>query len=126
MVFIIGGAYQGKTQYAMKMYNLKSDEILDGKKAILDEIINAKCIKNFHIFIKRLLELNGSPLETVKKILAENTDIIIIMDEIGSGIIPIEKSERIWREQTGIIGCFIAENSKCVERIACGIGVRIK
>jgi len=31
------------------------------------------------------------------------------MDEIGNGIIPIEKSERIWREEAGKVGCYVTE-----------------
>ena len=51
---------------------------------------------------------------------------LIIMDEIGCGIIPLEKSERLWREAVGNVGCFLAERAEGVERIICGTAVRIK
>ena len=56
----------------------------------------------------------------------ENPDIVIIINEIGAGIIPLEKSERIWREETGRAGCILAENSAEVVRVICGIPVKIK
>ena len=33
--------------------------------------------------------------------LKSNPDAIVICDELGNGIVPIKKQERIWREQTG-------------------------
>ena len=53
-------------------------------------------------------------------------EIIFIINEIGCGIIPLEKSERIWREQTGRAGTVIAKNSDTVVRIICGIPTVIK
>ena len=48
------------------------------------------------------------------------------MDEIGCGIVPMEKSERVWRENAGRCGCIIAANSVKVIRIVCGIPDIIK
>lgn len=124
MKMIIGGAYQGKTEYALKKYNISENEIADGEN--INKVSEYRCIKNFHLFIKQMLTENKDPLEETRKVLLENPDIIIIMNEIGNGIIPIEKSERIWREQVGKVGCFLAEQAESVERIICGISVKIK
>ena len=48
------------------------------------------------------------------------------MNEIGCGIIPLEKSERKWREITGRAGCIIAERAETVYRVCCGIATVIK
>lgn len=126
MRFIIGGAYQGKTEFAVKKYNLSPLEIADGEEIDVCEIAKFKCVKNYHLFIKKILENGGDPVKITAKIIAENPDLTVIMNEIGSGIIPIEKSERIWREQVGIVGCMLAENAESVERIVCGIRTKIK
>ncbi|MCM1007628.1 MAG: bifunctional adenosylcobinamide kinase/adenosylcobinamide-phosphate guanylyltransferase [Ruminococcus flavefaciens] len=126
MIFITGGAYQGKARYAAEKYDLDIRDIADGETIGIGNVSGCKCVKNFHILIKRLLDSGENPLESTQKLVIENPDIIIIMNDIGGGIIPLEKSERIWREQVGMIGCFFAGQAECVERIICGIGMRIK
>ncbi len=56
---------------------------------------------------------DGKTTEEIKIIvdsLDENT--VIITDEIGNGIIPVDQFERDWREQTGRICCYIASQSR--------------
>lgn len=124
MILITGGAYQGKTEYAQKKYNI--DKIFDCEKEDITRLSNTECICNFQYAVKYYSEREIDPIEAVKKIIEKNPDIIIIMNEIGNGIVPIEKSERIWREQVGKTGCYLAENALEVIRIVCGCGVKIK
>ncbi len=56
----------------------------------------------------------------------ENRKAVIISNEIGYGIVPIDKFERRYRELTGRICCEIAKESKEVHRVICGIGTIIK
>lgn len=126
MILITGGAYQGKNRYAAEKYNLDIVDIADGESVEINSISGYRCVKNFHILIKRFLDSGENPLESTQKLVDENPNIIIIMNDIGGGIIPLEKSERVWREQVGIVGCFLAGQAECVERIVCGIGMRIK
>jgi len=120
VIMIIGGAYQGKKDYAVRNYNLCESDMLDGKICSISDLLTAKCIHNFHYLTKRYEN------EDIKKALSKNPDIIIIADIIGEGIIPVEKSGRIWRENTGKLCCFIAEKSHAVIRVSCGIGQIIK
>lgn len=126
MNLIIGGAYQGKTEYAMAKFILKKEEVVSGKTASVSEIIRARAIKDFQIFIKKIL-LDGENITLViEKIIAENPELIIITDEIGNGIVPIDKEERKWREETGRACTIIAKKSETVTRVYCGIPTLIK
>lgn len=129
MRLVIGGACQGKRVYVMETYGIREEEILDGASLKPEKVsagMEARCINNFHIFVKRLLAEGKAPREITEKLIDENPELIVIMDEIGNGIIPLEKSDRIWREETGRIGCFLAERAESVERIVCGLRMRIK
>lgn len=126
MRLVIGGAYQGKTAFVMKKYGLSALDIGDGDIIDIWEFSKFRCVKNFHLFVKKILDKGEDPVFVTKKIISENPHIIIIMNEIGDGIIPMEKSERIWREQTGTVGCILAESAESVERIVCGICTKIK
>lgn len=129
MRLVIGGACQGKRAHVMETYGIREEEILDGASLKPEKVsagMEARCINNFHIFVKRLLAEGKAPREITEKLIDENPELIVIMDEIGNGIIPLEKSDRIWREETGRIGCFLAKRAESVERIVCGLCMRIK
>lgn len=78
------------------------------------------------MFIKQLIESGKDPLKYSDELTDTYPDMIIIMNEIGSGIIPLEKSERKWREFTGKTGCMLAKKAETVDRVICGIPIRIK
>ena len=126
MIMITGGAFQGKTEFAKKIFSLDDSEIIDGENCIFEDVFTAKCVVNFHLFIKRLMNSDIDPIEFSEKIIRDNSQIIIIINEIGCGIIPIEKIDRIWRETVGRTGCFIAQNSEKVIRVNCGIPMYLK
>ncbi len=126
MIMITGGAFQGKTEYAKQRFGFSDDDILNGGSCDFEAIFSAKCVTGYHLFIKRLLEKNADAQEFTRWLCREDPDAVVIINEIGAGIIPLEKSERIWREETGRAGCIIAENSREVIRLVCGIPVKIK
>lgn len=51
---------------------------------------------------------------------------VLVTDEIGLGIVPLDPFEREYREETGRICCLLAARSEQVWRVACGLGQRLK
>lgn len=125
MILITGGAFEGKKEYAAKRFSFGENEITDGRTASAEEIMKAVCVVNYHDFVKRISPFEN-PEEFTASLVRENPSAVVIMNEIGSGIIPLEKSERIWREQTGRCGCIIASAASEVIRLCCGIPSVIK
>ncbi len=126
MRLITGGLYQGKREFVRKKYGITPNDIFDVDKCPFSAIYSRKCIDNYDRIIKILTEKNENPFLFTEQLIKNNPDVIIIMNEIGNGIIPIEKSERVWREQVGKIGCILAEHSETVERIVCGTVIILK
>ena len=121
---IIGGAFQGKTQYATKTY--PGLELTDGFNCPLDEIGNCVAINKFHSFTRRWL-LEGRTKEALLTMLENNRNLqLLISDEIGYGLVPIDDFEREYREFHGRVMTELAEKADCVERVVCGIPQRIK
>ena len=56
----------------------------------------------------------------------KNPDMVILCDEVGCGIVPIEPFQRQWREETGRLCCLLAQRAQRVERIFCGIAMTLK
>lgn len=123
MVMITGGAYQGKIAYVMRNLGVAESDITDGSVCELKELKNARCIRNYHELVKRIGE---DCIDFTKELCRDNPDCIIIIDEIGCGIIPLEKCERVWRENVGRCGCIIASASETVVRVVCGVPSVIK
>lgn len=151
-IFIMGGAYQGKLAYVQEYYNISDDDILDFEKSdidrendvgenakknkedvvekwLTDSVKDKKCFYHCHLFVKWAVK-NGvdviSTWEKIVSLLCESEDCYVIMDEIGNGIIPLDRFERNYREQAGIFGCYLARRADEVIRVICGIGNRIK
>ena len=130
MELYIGGYAQGKLGYVKTQH--PSAEVFEN----IEDFMNAgasldggRILNGLHLIIKRLLDGGCSAEELERKImqLAEDVpDAIIICNEIGCGIVPLDKAERLYRELTGRILVKLASKAEKVVRITCGIPQRIK
>lgn len=124
MRIITGGAFQGKRAFAEKLY--PGVEWTDGGRCALDEIRTCRAVYGFHEFVKRWLKQGKSWEELASLMLEENRDLILICDEIGCGLVPVDAFEREYRESTGRVMNALAVQAERVDRVVCGIGRRIK
>lgn len=125
MIMVTGGSFQNKTAYALKVTGLMESDIIDGAECTEKDALEAKGISNYHTFIKRFFLNGGDPLVFTEKLCRRSVEVVI-MDEIGCGIVPIDRDDRAIREAVGRCGCIIAENSHTVVRVCCGIPTIIK
>ena len=123
---ITGGAFSGKKDYAKKRFGFSDEDILNGGECTLEAVFTAKCVADYQFLVKRLLEENEDAQEFTERLCKEAPNAVVIINEIGAGIVSLEKNDRIWREETGRSGCLIARNSDEVIRLACGIPTIIK
>lgn len=130
---VIGGAHQGKTAYVMEKYkeqqlfllehenwSYQLSHLLDKKEQQvivwqqLEQFVWEK--EGFVTQIEAMLsQMQNSPQQ-----------IVIISNEVGCGIVPIDKKQRTYRNQLGELLCKIAEKAESVERITCGIAEKIR
>ena len=113
MILIVGGAYQGKEEYAANTFP-------EGYKIL----------KDYQEIIREQLKDEKEPLKEAERLLAggitETEKLVILCDEVGCGIVPMDAFERKWREQTGRVCCFLAERAEQVIRVQCGIGTVLR
>ena len=122
MRLIIGGKGQGKREYAASAYGIEASEIVTELAAAK----SARVLYGLEEEVARCLREGIEPEPLVEELCGENPDIIIICRELGCGVVPIERFDREWRERTGRICCELAKTAESVERVLCGIGMRIK
>ena len=132
MKLVIGGCFQGKLDYVLKNYELEDCFILEQELpdiTLLPKEGNQKktiIMNHFHVWVKRNLEQGKNPEQEILEFVNKNPDCIIISDEIGNGIVPIDSFEREYRERTGRVLIKLAEQADEVIRVICGIGQKIK
>lgn len=105
MKLYIGGACQGQQELARK------------------ENPGAEIIPDFHLLLK---DCAGDPRAFARDFLRAHPDAVVVADETGCGVVPIDPEERAWRENTGRALCVLAREAEAVIRVICGIGVRIR
>ena len=115
----------GKKIYAEKLYG-KFDNVYDLSIQELENVKNSGLIINLHIGIKNLLMKNINALEFFEARIKFLRQYVITGDEISGGIIPVDKFERQWRDETGKIYQFLANEAEIVDRVFAGLAIRLK
>jgi len=109
MILIIGGAYQGKTEYAKRHFGEEY-----------------RLVKEYHEVVRRQMQDGKNPLEEAEKLLESGEKLVVISNEVGYGLVPLGEEERKYRECVGRVNCFLAQQAEQVVRVVCGIGSMIK
>lgn len=139
MILVTGGCFQGKTDYACRTFGIRREEAVDGADCPMEAVYNTKMVYHFHEYIRRLIrpERGALPEEysterispeeiLTERLLKENPDVVLVTNELGCGVVPVDKFDREYREKTGRILCELAKEAEKVHRVFCGIGTVIK
>ncbi len=124
MKLIIGGAYQGKTYYAMKKYSLCCDDIFTCSDTAID--FSKKCIDNLENFTFACVKNNIDAVECFKEYYQDWQNSIIICQDIFCGVVPMGEENRRWRQQTGRLCQHLSKEAESVVRIFCGLEQKLK
>ena len=129
MKLIIGGYAQGKLNYTVTKYNVAEDHVFESvlpTSEELEKLTGTIIVSSLHKWIRKRIKEGGRPEEEISAFVKKNANVIIICDEIGNGIVPMDPFERVYRERTGRILVKLAKDAEEVERVVCGIAQKIK
>ena len=113
MILVVGGAFSGKREY-VKSLGYKDSDIADG-------VLNEKPVV---YNLQNLVTASPESAQHLTESLLSKS--VVICNETGSGIIPIDKIDSECREATGRLCIILAQNAEKVVRIVCGIPTVIK
>ena len=119
MDLIIGGAYQGKLDYAMKKYGFSEDDVFTCGDSEIE--FKKPCIFALEKFALQCVQ-NGSEAADILKINRKLWDnSVLICCDISCGIVPYDAQLRAWREMTGRMLNWLSGEADSVTRIFCGL-----
>ena len=125
MIFIIGGAYQGKLEFAKKNYSLTDAEICTCTEDTGIEF-GARCLYNIQEYTLWCVRNGVDAAEVFRENRDKWEDSILICEDIFCGVVPLGKEMRAWREMTGRLCAYLSAEAKSVSRIFCGLEQKLK
>lgn len=109
MKLYVGGACQGQEEMARS------------------ENPGCEVFADFHETIRSTVLQDGQePREFAQRFCEKHPDAVVVANEVGAGVVPMNREDRAFREAVGRALCVIAQKAESVTRCVCGIGVRIK
>jgi len=125
MIMIVGGAYQGKRDYALSHYDIRNEDIVLCDENSLPDF-TAPCLDRLEEFVFYCVKNGLSAREIMEQNESCWMDSILICREIFSGIVPIDETVRAWREETGRLFTWLSGKATHVTRLFCGIPQELK
>ena len=120
MQLIIGGACQGKKEYAISHYGLKDGEIFTCTEDSEPDL-SARCIDHLERYIRKCVAEDKEPVSPD----AFRKDAILICEDITCGIVPVSVLDRKWRELTGRYLQRLTGAGAEVTRVFCGFAQKL-
>ena len=135
MHLIIGGKYMGKLAYAKTLYGadisvcdlcLVEAPLAETGLVDMENMFEARVTVNLQEGVRSMLKREQSVRDFFERNLDRLKEKILIGDEIGSGIVPLDGFERLWRDETGLLYQALAARADIVDRVWAGIPLRLK
>ncbi len=117
MIFVTGGAAQGKLAWALQHSGYGLSQVTDR----LEE--EAPIFQNLEEIVREALDRGEDPMELLPR-LADRE--YVLCREVGCGLVSMDPGDRAWREAVGRLSCRLAQEAQGVVRLWCGLPVWLK
>lgn len=124
MHLIIGGAYQGKRQFAEERFGLKPEDIFTCTGE--DPDFSCPCLDRLEEFTLSCVKAGRDSVACFRENREGWKDSVLILGDISAGVVPLEAQLRAWREENGQLGRYLGEQAESVHRLFCGLEQRLK
>ena len=124
MTLIIGGAYQGKLEFAREAFSLGEDDVFTCSGTEID--FSRPCINALEEFTLACVRQGLDPVEYLQSHRAQWENAVFICQDLFCGVVPIDTELRSWRHTTGLVCQYLSREADRVSRIFCGLEQRLK
>ena len=120
MILIIGGAYQGKLDFAKETFGITDADVYSCGEDEID--FSKRCIYKIEEFAYN----HPDPIGYFEAHREDWKDSILILQDIFCGVVPMGAENRSWRQRTGRLAQYLSKEATQVSRIFCGLELRLK
>jgi len=124
MILIIGGAYQGKLEFAKKCFGIPDKDVFFCTGSQID--FTKPCIANLEVFVLCCIQQGLDSVDYFREHSALWQNSILICRDISCGVVPMGRDMRQWRDGNGRLCQYLAAEAERVSRIFCGLEQRLK
>nr|WP_297173440.1 bifunctional adenosylcobinamide kinase/adenosylcobinamide-phosphate guanylyltransferase [uncultured Agathobaculum sp.] len=98
-VLLVGGAYQGKAALARQLYPA------------------LPLIRDLHARVRNELAAGRDPMALLDSLRGH----AVTCDEVGCGVVPVDRADETYREAVGRLCCAVAAEADAVVRVTAGV-----
>ena len=120
MILIIGGAYQGKLDFAKDTFGITDEDVFACNSEEID--FSKRCIYK----IEEFTYSHSDPIGYFQAHRDQWQNSILICEDIFCGVVPMGVENRFWRQNTGRLVQYLSREADRVSRIFCGLEQRLK
>ena len=120
MILIIGGAYQGKLDFAKEVFGITDCDVHVCNCDVID--FSKRCIYK----IEEFTACHPDPVSYFEVNREDWQNSILILQDIFCGVVPIAAENRAWRQNTARLAQYLSREATQVSRIFCGLEQRLK
>ena len=120
MILIIGGAWQGKLEFAKATFGITDADIFTCTDGEID--FSKRCVYEVEEFTLH----HPDPIGYFEEHRALWQDSVVILRDIFCGVVPCSPEERAWRQKTGRLAQYLGREADRVSRVFCGLEQRLK
>ena len=124
MILIIGGAYQGKLDFAKEAFGITDEDVFVCKDSEID--FSKRCVYALEKFTLACVREGRDPASYLQEHREAWDDSIFICQDFFCGVVPMEAEARAWRQITGRLAQYLSQEADRVSRIFCGLEQRLK
>lgn len=121
---IIGGAYQGKLDYAKETFGDGEVFICRVDQAAID--FSKPIVYRLEDFVLACVREGIEARDYLRQNRKELSGKVVIGTDLSQGIVPMEAELRVLREMTGRAMLYLAGEADTVTRVFCGLGQKLK
>ena len=126
MRLIIGGAHQGKLDWYLRTSGQSMQQVADGETLPLELLPDRPVLNHLHRWVYRMVQQGKDVQAAMERYLQCFPDAVILCDEVGCGVVPLDRADEAYREAVGRLCCALAEEADAVVRVIAGVPQWIK
>lgn len=119
MILIIGGAYQGKRDFAKRAFGISETDVWDCAGGEID--FSRRCVDHLEEYTYACVQAGVDPVAFFRENRERWRQSVLICQDVFCGVVPVDPVQRQWRQVTGQLCQYLAGEADRVSRIFCGL-----